>query len=230
MKKARALKAWDSITQYFEENKANRRYRYPQGQGRLSVWYWYSSISCLAHKLISRKSWTLISIFGQVITANIIKINKKRGNVIISRRNICQTNVQMSVARYLMYLLKARSSMVWSKYYQLRRICWYWWCWWIASYYWYDMGRIGHPSEIIKIAIPLPLRCFHLIRSWENFLGLKTVGQQSLGSSRIRIPTKCQGQGIISRSPIMGCLLKLPKALKTCSYFWNSWTDRINDL
>ena len=83
--KAKALRAWDEITRLFQEGKPVDGTVTHKVKGGLSV-----DIGVPAFLPGSQIDLQRVVDFdqyvGQVITANIIKINKKRGNVIISRR------------------------------------------------------------------------------------------------------------------------------------------------
>ncbi len=94
--KAKAMKAWDSIMKLFEENKPVEGVVTHKVKGGLSV-----DIGIPAFLPGSQVDTQRVSDFdqfvGQIITANIIKVNQKRGNVIISRRKFL--NEQRSESR-----------------------------------------------------------------------------------------------------------------------------------
>ncbi|MBA2307078.1 S1 RNA-binding domain-containing protein, partial [Candidatus Dependentiae bacterium] len=83
--KAKALKAWDTIMKLFEDNKPVEGIVTHKVKGGLSV-----DIGIPAFLPGSQVDTQRVNDFdqfvGQTITANIIKVNQKRGNVIISRR------------------------------------------------------------------------------------------------------------------------------------------------
>src|SRR3990167_6649483 len=83
--KAKTLKAWDALLKLFEENKPVEGTVTHKVKGGLSV-----DIGIPAFLPGSQIDLQRVTDFdqyvGQIVTANIIKVNKKRGNVIISRR------------------------------------------------------------------------------------------------------------------------------------------------
>lgn len=83
--KAKAMRVWDEITKLFEENKPVEGIVTHKVKGGLSV-----DVGIPAFLPGSQVDVHRVNDFdqfvGQTITANIIKINKKRGNIIISRR------------------------------------------------------------------------------------------------------------------------------------------------
>jgi len=83
--KARALKAWDSIMKLYDENKPIEGTVTHKVKGGLSVDIGIPAF-LPGSQIDLQKVMDFDQFLGQVITANIIKVNKKRGNVIISRR------------------------------------------------------------------------------------------------------------------------------------------------
>ena len=113
---------------------------------------------------------------GQVITANIIKINKKRGNVIISRRKYLSTNVQMSVegldtlAEGQVINGVVKNITNYGAFVDIGGVD--------GLLHITDMtwGRIGHPSEIIKIGDTIAVKVLSFDKEHEKIsLGLKQL-------------------------------------------------------
>lgn len=98
--KAKALRAWDSITKLFEENKPVEGVVTHKVRGGLSV-----DIGVPAFLPGSQVDVQRVNDFdqyvNQTITAYIIKINQKRGNVIISRRKFLNDQRQESRKKVL---------------------------------------------------------------------------------------------------------------------------------
>ena len=94
--KAKAMKAWDSIMKLFDEGKPVEGVVLHKVKGGLSV-----DIGIPAFLPGSQVDTQRVNDFdqfvGQTITAYIIKVNQKRGNVIISRRKFL--NEQRSESR-----------------------------------------------------------------------------------------------------------------------------------
>ena len=109
--KAKALRAWDHITKLFEENKPVDGIVTHKVRGGLSV-----DIGIPAFLPGSQVDVQRVTDFdqyvGQTITAYIIKINQKRGNVIISRRKFLNDQRQESRKKVLEGLKKVVSFKV----------------------------------------------------------------------------------------------------------------------
>jgi small subunit ribosomal protein S1 len=108
---------------------------------------------------------------GQSITANIIKINKKRGNVIISRRKYLSDSTFRCPSQGLRYLSEGqiingvvKNITNYGAFVDIGGVD--------GLLHITDMtwGRIGHPSEIIKIGDTIAVKCFHLIKSTKRSL------------------------------------------------------------
>ena len=87
--KAKSLRAWDKITKLFESGEPAEGIVTHKVKGGLSVDIGVSAFlpgsQVDLHRITNFDEWV-----GQRITANVLKINQKRGNVIISRRKHLQ--------------------------------------------------------------------------------------------------------------------------------------------
>ena len=114
---------------------------------------------------------------GQTITAYIIKINQKRGNVIISRRKFLNDQRSESRKKVLEGLNEdqviqgiVKNITNYGVFIDIGGVD--------GLLHITDMtwGRIAHPSEMLKLVIILLLKFFHLIKIMKKFLlGIKQL-------------------------------------------------------
>ena len=133
----------------------------------------------LVHKLIFKKLWILTSILGKTLPRNIIKINKKRGNVIISRRKYL-SDQRSDVRRKVLDTLAegqvingvVKNITNYGAFVDIGGVD--------GLLHITDMtwGRIGHPSEIIKIGDTIAVKVLSFDKEHEKIsLGLKATYQ-----------------------------------------------------
>ncbi len=230
--KARALRAWDSITQYYEENKPIEGIVTHKVKGGLSVDIGIPAF-LPGSQIDLQKVVDFDQYLGQVITANIIKINKKRGNVIISRRKYLSDQRADVRRRVLDTLVEGQiiNGVVKN----------------ITNYgAFVDIGgvdgllhitditwrRIGHPSEVLKIGETVAVKVLSFDKEHEKIsLGIKqlignpweTLGAEFQPGARVK--------GIISSITNYGLFVEVAKGVEGLVHISEiSWTDRINDL
>jgi small subunit ribosomal protein S1 len=230
--KAKALKAWDEITRLFEEGKPAEGTVTHKVKGGLSV-----DIGIPAFLPGSQIDLQRVVDFdqyvGQTIAAAIIKINKKRGNVIISRRKylsearsetrkkvldtlsenqIIQGMVK-NITNYGVFIdiggvdgLLHITDMTW--------------------------GRISHPSEMIKIGDTITVKVLSFDKDNEKIsLGLKqlTDNPWEKAAETLKVGQKIKGK--IASITDYGLFVEVMKGVEGLVHISEvSWTDRINDL
>ena len=133
--------------------------------------------SCLDHKLILQRVIDFDQYVGQTITANIIKINKKRGNVIISRRKHLSDARSESRKKVLDTLSEDQiiQGMVknitnYGVFIDIGGVD--------GLFHITDMtwGRISHPSEMVKIGETITVKVLSFDKENEKIsLGLKQL-------------------------------------------------------
>lgn len=230
--KAKALRAWDEIMRLFEEGKPAEGSVTHKVKGGLSV-----DIGIPAFLPGSQIDLQRVTDFdqyvGQVITANIIKINKKRGNVIISRRKYLSDQRSESRKKILDTLSEAQVIQGTVKN--------------ITNYGVFidiggvdgllhitDMtwGRISHPSELVRIGDNITVKVLSFDKTNEKIsLGLKqlTPNPWEKAAEALKVGEKVKGK--IASITDYGLFVEVHKGVEGLVHISEiSWTDRINDL
>lgn len=230
--KAKALRAWDEITRLYEEGKPVEGTVTHKVKGGLSV-----DIGIPAFLPGSQIDLQRVIDFdqyvGQPITANVIKINKKRGNVIISRRKYLSEQraegrkkildtlhvgqviqgVVKNITNYGVFIdiggvdgLLHITDMTW--------------------------GRIAHPSEMVRIGDTISVVVLSFDKANEKIsLGLKQLSGNPWEkvSEALKVGDKVKGK--ISSITDYGLFVEIQKGVEGLVHISEiSWTDRINDL
>lgn len=230
--KAKELKAWDVVTKLFEKDKPVEGIVTHKVKGGLNV-----DIGIPAFLPGSQIDLQRVTDFdqyvGQKITANIIKINKKRGNVIISRRKfmnsirsesrkhildkldegqVIQGNVK-NITNYGAFIdiggvdgLLHITDMTW--------------------------GRISHPSELLKIGDPITVKVLSFDKDNEKIsLGLKQLSNNPWQALPEDIKEGSRIKGTISSITDYGLFVEVQKGVEGLVHISEiSWTDRITNL
>ena len=229
---AKSMRAWDKITQLFEDGKPVEGVVTHKVKGGLSVDIGVPAF--LPGSQIDVQRVTDFDIFvGQSITAEIIKINKKRGNVIISRRkhlverraderkrvleNIQEGQIIQGVVKnitnYGVFIdiggidgLLYITDMTW--------------------------GRIAHPSEVVKIGEKITVKVLSVDRDNNKIsLGLKQLTGNPWEELDPAIQAGSKIKGIISSITDYGLFVEVQKGVEGLVHISEvSWVDRINDL
>lgn len=230
--KAKELRAWDIVTKLFNENKPVEGLVTHKVKGGLSV-----DIGIPAFLPGSQIDLQRVTNFdqyvGQTITANILKINKKRGNVIISRRKYLSearsesrkkvldvlkegqvlTGTVKNITNYGVFIdiggvdgLLHITDMTW--------------------------GRISHPSELLSIGDQITVKVLSFDKDNEKIsLGLKQLNENpwEQAASHIKIGDKIKGT--VSSIADYGLFVEVAKGVEGLVHISEiSWTDRITDL
>ncbi len=230
--KAKALKAWDAVTKLFEENKPVQGIVTHKVKGGLSVDIGIPAF-LPGSQIDIQRIMDFDQFVGQTITANIIKLNKKRGNVIISRRK--HLSDQRAEARQLV-LGKLNVGEV------IRGIVKN-----ITNYGVFidiggvdgllhitDMtwGRISHPSELVKIGDTVTIKVLSFDKNNEKIsLGLKQLSSNPWEqiAEQVKIGSKVKGR--ISSITDYGLFVEVAKGVEGLVHISEiSWTDRITNL
>lgn len=230
--KARALKAWDSITQYFEENKPIEGTVTHKVKGGLSVDIGIPAF-LPGSQIDLQKVMDFDQYLGQSITANIIKINKKRGNVIISRRKYL-SDQRSDVRRKVLDTLAegqiingvVKNITNYGAFVDIGGVD--------GLLHITDMtwGRIGHPSEIIKIGDTIAVKVLSFDKEHEKIsLGLKQLISNPWEALGAEFQPNARVKGIVSSITNYGLFVEVAKGVEGLVHISEiSWTDRINDL
>ena len=230
--KAKAMKAWHTIMKLYEENKPVEGIVTHKVKGGLSV-----DIGIPAFLPGSQVDIQRVMDFdqfvGQPITASIIKINQKRGNVIISRRKylneqraeirkkvlesleveqIIQGTVK-NITNYGVFIdiggvdgLLHITDMTW--------------------------GRIAHPSELVRIGDTITVKVLSFDKLNEKIsLGMKQLSHNPWEGIDPTIQVGSRIKGTISSITDYGLFVEIQPGVEGLVHISEiSWTDRITDL
>jgi small subunit ribosomal protein S1 len=170
---------------------------------------------------------------GQTVTANIIKVNKKRGNVIISRRkfmheqradsrkkileklNVGETiqGIVKNITNYGAFIdiggvdgLLHITDMTW--------------------------GRIAHPSELLRLGETITVKVLSFDKDNEKIsLGLKQLTGNPWSQLAATITVGSKIKGSISSITDYGLFVEVEKGVEGLVHISEiSWTDRISNL
>lgn len=230
--KAKALKAWDTIMGLYEQEKPVEGMVTHKVKGGLSV-----DIGIPAFLPGSQVDVQRVTNFdqyvGQMITASIIKINKKRGNVIISRRKHL-TDQRAEIRKQILDTLEEGKVIQG----QVKNITNYGvfidiggvdGLLHITDMTW---GRISHPSEIVKIGDSVTVKILSFDKNNEKIsLGMKQLAENPWESVATTIHDGSRIKGKISSITDYGLFVEVQKGVEGLVHISEiSWTDRITDL
>ncbi len=230
--KAKALKAWDKITKLFTEGKPVEGVVTHTVKGGLSV-----DIGVPAFLPGSQVDVQRVADFnqyiGQTIIADIIKINKKRGNVIISRRKR-MAEERINSRRKAMETLQAdqivqgvvKNITNYGVFIDIGGID--------GLLHITDMtwGRIAHPSELVKIGSTISVKVLSIDKENSKIsLGMKQLTDNPWAKldETIQIGSKITGK--ISSITDYGLFVEVQPGVEGLVHISEvSWTDRVENL
>lgn len=229
---AKAVKAWDRIAKLQEAGLPVEGMVLHKVKGGLSV-----DVGIPAFLPGSQVDLHRVTDFdqyvGQMVTAEIIKINKKRGNIIISRRKFLAERrdesrkvvlgslevgkviegVVKNITNYGVFIdvggvdgLLHITDMTW--------------------------GRISHPSEIVKIGETISVKVLSIDK--ENFkvsLGMKQMDKNPWQSLDAAVQVGSRVKGKVASITDYGVFVEIQKGVEGLIHISEiSWTDRISNL
>ncbi len=230
--KAKALKAWDTILKYYEKGEAVEGVVTHKVKGGLSV-----DIGIPAFLPGSQVDIQRVTNFDQyvntTITANIIKVNKKRGNVIISRRKFLgdqRTEVRKKVLDVISegQIIQGQVKNI-TNYGVFIDIGGVDGLLHITDMTW---GRISHPSEILKIGDSINVKILSFDKDNQKIsLGMKQLSDNPWESMDKAILPNSRIKGKISNITDYGLFIEIQKGVEGLIHISEvSWIDRITDL
>ena len=230
--KAKALKAWDSILKLFDENMPVEGIVTHKVKGGLSV-----DIGIPAFLPGSQVDVQRVTNFDQYvglsITANIIKVNKKRGNVIISRRKFL-TDQRAEVRKKILDTLEenqiiqglVKNITNYGVFIDIGGVD--------GLLHITDMtwGRISHPSEILKIGDNVTVKVLSFDKDNEKIsLGMKQLSDNPWEQVSADVKDGQRIKGKISSITDYGLFIEIQKGVEGLIHISEiSWIDRITDL
>jgi small subunit ribosomal protein S1 len=230
--KAKALKAWDKIIKLHEENKPVEGTVTHTVKGGLSVDIGIPAFLPGSQVDVQRVT-DFESFVGQIITASIIKVNKKRGNVIVSRRKYLSEQ-KSEVRKKILDTIQpgqviqgiVKNITNYGAFIDIGGVD--------GLLHITDMtwGRISHPSEILKISSPITIQVLSIDKENNKIsLGMKQLTENpwSKLSDVIKVGSKIKGK--ISSITDYGMFVEIENGVEGLVHISEvSWTDRINDL
>jgi len=230
--KAKALKAWEKITKLFADGKPVEGVVTHTVKGGLSV-----DIGVPAFLPGSQVDIQRVTDFdqyiGQTITADIIKINKKRGNVIISRRKHLAEERLSSRRKAMETLIEGavvqgvvKNITNYGVFIDIGGID--------GLLHITDMtwGRITHPSELVKIGGSVTVKVLSIDKENSKIsLGMKQLTDNPWATldPAIKIGEKIKGR--ISSITDYGLFVEVQPGVEGLVHISEiSWTDRVENL
>jgi small subunit ribosomal protein S1 len=229
---AKALRAWEVISKLFEAGKPVQGLVTHKVKGGLSVDVGVPAFlpgsQIDLHRVIDFDQYV-----GKKITADIIKLNKKRGNVILSRRKhlaerrdesrkqileglaagqVIQGTVK-NITNYGVFIdiggvdgLLHITDMTW--------------------------GRISHPSEIVKMGDTVSVKVLSIDKDNNKIsLGMKQLEENPWQELAQTIKVGARVKGKVASITDYGLFVEVQKGIEGLVHISEiSWTDRITDL
>lgn len=230
--KAKSLKAWEAIMKRFDAGESVDGVVTHKVKGGLSV-----DIGIPAFLPGSQVDVQRVTNFdqfvGQTITTHIIKINKKRGNVIISRRKFL--NEQRAESRKQILDKISQDSVIQgivkniTNYGAFIDIGGVDGLLHITDMTW---GRIAHPSEMLKLGETITVKVISFDKDNEKIsLGIKQLSGNPWQEISEDIKPGSRIKGKISSITEYGLFCEVAKGVEGLVHISEiSWTDRISDL
>lgn len=230
--KAKEARAWGVITKLFEEQKPVEGVVTHKVKGGLSV-----DIGIPAFLPGSQVDTNRVTNFdqyvGQTITAEIIKINRRRGNVIISRRKYLG-NLRTESKKKVMETLQEGSIVQGvvkniTNYGVFVDIGGVDGLLHITDMTW---GRIAHPSEMIKLGQNLTVKVLSVDKENAKVsLGIKQLSDNPWESMSEEIKAGARLKGTVSSITDYGMFVELQKGVEGLVHISEvSWNERVTDL
>jgi len=230
--KAKAIKAWDKIAELATKDEPVTGVVTHKVKGGLSV-----DVGIPAFLPGSQVDVQRVSDFdqfvGQEVTCRILKVNKKRGNVILSRRKFIEDQRSEDKKKALETIQDGQVLQGIVKN--------------ITSYGVFvdiggidgllhitDMswGRIGHPSELVRIGDTITVKVISFDKQHEKIsLGMKQLTPNPWEEIDKRYPIATKVKGRVSSITDYGLFVEVEKGIEGLVHISEiSWTERINNL
>lgn len=230
--KAKALKAWEQVTKLFEENKPVEGIVTHKVKGGLSVDVGIPAF-LPGSQIDLQRVLDFDQYVGQTVVASILKLNKKRGNIIISRRKYL-TEQRSEVRKQVLDTLsegqviqgQVKNITNYGAFVDLGGVD--------GLLHITDMtwGRIAHPSELLRVGQTVAVKVLSFDKNNEKIsLGMKQLSDNPWQkvSESVKVGDKVKGK--ISSITDYGLFVEVQKGVEGLVHISEiSWTDRINDL
>ncbi|MCK4518073.1 30S ribosomal protein S1 [Candidatus Babeliales bacterium] len=230
--KAKSLKAWDRLLELAENDEPVRGVVIHKVKGGLSV-----DIGVPAFLPGSQVDVQRVTNFdqfvGQEIVCKILKVNKKRGNVIVSRRKYLEVQRTEDKKKALETLAENQvlqgivknitNNGVFVDVGGIDRLLH------ITDMSW---RRIAHPSEVVKIGDTITVKIISFDKEHEKIsLGMKQLEDNPWEKVEEKYSVGSNVKGRISSIADYGLFIEVDKGVEGLAHISEiSWTERINNL
>ncbi|MGE0206771.1 MAG: 30S ribosomal protein S1 [Candidatus Babeliales bacterium] len=230
--KAKAMRAWDRIMKLYDEGQPVEGIVTHKVKGGLNV-----DIGIPAFLPGSQVDLQRVMDFDQFvshpITAYIIKVNKKRGNVIISRRKYL-SEIRSESRKKILDKLKegdviqgiVKNITNYGVFIDIGGVD--------GLLHITDMtwGRIAHPSELVKIGDKISVKVLSFDKEHEKIsLGMKQLTENPWEKATSGLEASKKIKGKISSITDYGFFVEIAKGVEGLVHISEiSWTDRIDDI
>ena len=230
--KAKAMRAWDAIMELFDQGKPVEGVVTHKVKGGLSV-----DVGIPAFLPGSQIDLQRVTDFdqyvGQTLTAHIIKINRKRGNIIISRRKYL-SEIRDEARKKIMGTLSegqvlpgvVKNITNYGAFIDIGGLD--------GLLHITDMtwGRISHPSELINIGDKITVKILSFDKdNLKISLGIKQLTDNPWQNIEQTYKIGDRIKGKISSITDYGLFVEVQKGVEGLVHISEiSWTDRINNL
>lgn len=230
--KAKSLKAWDRIVNLAKEDEPVTGVVTHKVKGGLNV-----DIGIPAFLPGSQIDMQRVNDFdaylGQEVMCKILKVNKRRGNVIISRRRYLEAERQEAKSKVMGTLEEgqimegvAKNITNYGVFVDIGGVD--------GLLHITDMswGRVGHPSELLNIGDKVTVKVIGLDRDHEKIsLGLKQLSENPWDNVETQYPIGERLKGKISSITDYGLFVEIAKGIEGLVHISEvSWTERITNL
>ena len=230
--KAKAMRSWNTIMELFEQNKPVEGIVTHKVKGGLNVDVGVPAF-LPGSQIDLQRIMDFDQFVGQKITASILKINKKRGNIIISRRKYLNDQ-RSEVRKQVLDTLKqgqviqgvVKNITNYGAFIDIGGVD--------GLLHITDMtwGRIAHPSELLKIGDTISVKVLSFDEANEKIsLGLKQLAKNPWEkvAENLKIGDKVKGR--VASITDYGLFVEVDKDIEGLVHISEiSWTDRITDL
>lgn len=230
--KAKSMKAWDRIVELAKEDQPVTGTVLNKVKGGLSVDIGIAAFLPGSQVDIQRVS-DFDQFLGKEVVCKILKVNKKRGNVIISRRRFLEAERDQNKSKVMATIEEGQVLQGVAKN--------------ITNYGVFvdvggvdgllhitDMswGRVNHPSEVVKIGDTITVKVIGLDKEHEKIsLGLKQMSENPWDAVQDKYPLGARLTGKISSITDYGLFVEVAPGIEGLVHISEiSWTERISNL
>jgi small subunit ribosomal protein S1 len=226
------MRAWTTITKLFEDNLPIRGMVTSKVKGGLNVDVGIPAF--LPGSQIDLHRVTNFDQFvGQDVTCKIIKVNRKRGNVILSRRKYLEEARDVSKKEVLAKLEEGqvitgtvKNITNYGAFVDVGGID--------GLLHITDMswGRIGHPTEMVKIGDDVTVKILSFDKEHEKIsLGIKQLKNNPWEQIEQKYPIGSKIKGKVSSIADYGLFVEIEQGIEGLVHISEiSWTERVHNL